>query len=281
MPVREHEIVALGHRSPVAEAGAADASHAVVLLHGNPGSRHDWLGLLPALGAHARAIAPDLPGYGEADKPDDLPYTVPGYAAWLDAALAALGVEQAHLVVHDWGGNIGVRWATDHPGRLASLVAINAGGLSRTYRWHGFARALRTPGLGAAMQATTTGATFRATLRRTNPRLPVAEIDRMWRHDDRRTRRAALKLYRSVADPGALPREAAPILAPLDRPALVVWGDRDPFIGPEHAERARDLFPHARIAHLPDSGHWPMLEAPDAVAERVEPFIAGVVAPPA
>lgn len=278
MPLREHEIVALGHRSPVAEAGAADAPEAVVLLHGNPGSRLDWLGLLPALGAHARAIAPDLPGYGEADKPDELPYTVPGYAAWLDAALARLGVERVHLAVHDWGGAIGVRWAMDHPERLASLVAINAGGLSSTYRWHGFARALRTPGLGAALQATSTAATFRATLRRTNPLLPVAEIDRMWSHNDRRTRRAALALYRSVGDPGALPREAAPVLAPLDRPALVVWGDRDPFIGPEHAERARDLFPHARIAHLPEGGHWPMLETPETVAGHVEPFLAGVVA---
>ena len=273
---RTTSISANGVSAPVAEAGPADATEAVVFLHGNPASRHDWLALLEPVAEQTgrRAIAFDLPGYGEADKPKALPYTVEAYAAWLDGALKELGVERVHLVLHDWGGPIGLRWAADHPERVASVVAINAGGLSAAYRWHSFAKVLRAPLLGPFLSATSTRAGFRALMRRLQPMLPEAEIDRMSRLNDRRTRFAAMRLYRSVDDPGALPREIAPVLAPKDIPALVLWGDKDPFITPEHAERAKDLFPSAEIVHLAGSGHWPMLDDPAAVRERVVAFLA-------
>ena len=77
------------------EAGPADADEAIVFVHGNPGVAEDWLPLLEPAGAFARAVAIDMPGYGGADKPRDLPYTVPGYAAppqparWTSSASSA------------------------------------------------------------------------------------------------------------------------------------------------------------------------------------------------
>ena len=114
--------------------------------------------------------------------------------------------------------------------------------------------------------ATTTGPGFRALLRRGNPRgLPRAFTDRMYRDLDRGTRRAVLELYRSVEDVGRAGEELAGALRPLDRPALVLWGRHDPYLGVAEAERQRAAFPSADVCVLDDSGHWPFVDAPAAV----------------
>ena len=99
----------------------------------------------------------------------------------------------------------------------------------------------------------------------------------MYDHIDAGTSRAVLSLYRATDDPGAGGRRHAEALAPLDRPALVVWGAHDPYIPVVMAERQRDAFPRAEIAILEDSGHWPFADNPDGVARLVEPFLRGVV----
>lgn len=265
---------AQGIRTPTDQAGPSAAREAAVFLHGNPDSRHCWRALVEAVGAHGRALAPDLPGFGEADRPKDFAPSAERYAGWLEAWLAEVGVDRVHLVLHDWGGPIGVRFAADHPARVASAVLVNAGGISRDYTWHRFAKLWRTPVLGEAVAATQTRPALRASLKRLcPPSMPADEIARMARFSDRAQRFNAMRLYRSADDPGALPREAASVLAPRDLPALVVWGDADPFIEPHHAERAKDLFPSARVVHLDGAGHWAMLDSPDAVAAEVVPFL--------
>ena len=84
------------------------ASEAVVFVHGNPGPKEDWQDLVPATGDFARAIAPDFPGYGAADKPEQFDYTSAGYAAHLNGILGQLGIERVHLVMHDFGGAWGL-----------------------------------------------------------------------------------------------------------------------------------------------------------------------------
>jgi pimeloyl-ACP methyl ester carboxylesterase len=183
-------------------AGPADAPEAVVFVHGNPGSADDWERLAAAVGAVGRAVAPDLPDFGETEAPDGFEHTVAGYAGYLDAALRELGVERTHLVLHDFGGPIGLAWAASAPDRIASVTLIDTGVL-RDYRWHGLARIWRTPVLGELFQASTTRFGFRAAIRRGEPMgLPRDFLDRMYRHYDRRTRRAVLRLYRATDRPG-------------------------------------------------------------------------------
>ncbi len=115
-----------GVRSPVLQAGPADASEAVVFVHGNPGPAIDYADLVERVGGFARAIAPDMPGYGGADKPADFDYTVDGYARHLAGILDELGIGRAHLVLHDFGGSWGLTWATNHSNawvRSARLIA--------------------------------------------------------------------------------------------------------------------------------------------------------------
>ncbi len=262
-----------GRTIPVSSVGDPEAAEAVVFVHGNPGSRRDWDDLLTRVGPFTRAVAFDMPGFGHADKPADFDYTVEGYGRFLGAALGELGVERAHLVLHDFGGPWGLEWAASEPERLASAVLINTGALTG-YRWHYLARIWRTPVAGEVFQATTTRSGLRTALRHGNPRgLPRPFVDRMYDDMDAGTSRAILSLYRATDDPSTLGRRHAAALRSLDRPALVIWGAHDPYIPLAMAERQREAFPSAEIAILPDSGHWPFADDPDAVGRLVEPFL--------
>ena len=141
-----------GVGSPVIEAGPQDAREAVVFVHGNPGSRRDWEDLLEATGGFGSAVALDMPGFGQADKPRDFDYQVSAYADFLQGALSELGIERVHLVVHDFGGPFGLFWGIQHPEAWASVVLINVGILPG-YTWHKMAKRWRTPVLGELTQA--------------------------------------------------------------------------------------------------------------------------------
>jgi pimeloyl-ACP methyl ester carboxylesterase len=254
-----------GTRTRLRTAGPADATEAVVFVHGNPGSADDWDALVDAAGEHLRAVAFDLPDYGETIAPAGFEHTVGGYAAFVDQAIATLGIERVHLVLHDFGGPIGLAWAARRPTMLASVTLIDTGSFPG-YRWHSLARVWRTPVLGELFQATATRTAFRYFVGRGEPRgLPRAFVDGMFDHYDRRTRRAVLALYRDTDDPGAGAAELARLLAPLDLPALVIWGEHDIYISARFAPLQRNLFPSADVHVLPASGHWPFADAPDTV----------------
>ena len=262
-----------GVRTPLREAGPAAASEAVVFVHGNPGSGADWEPLLAAVGERRRAVAWDAPGFGGARAPAGFRQTVDAHAAFIGRALDALAIDRAHLVVHDFGGPWGLRWAAEHPDRFACAVLLGTGVLPG-YRWHALARVWRTPLLGELFMATTTRAGFRLLLRRGQHRpLPRAFVDRMYDDFDDHTRRAVLELYRSVPDVAAAGERMAAALRPLDRPALVLWGRRDPYLPAALAERQRDAFPHADVHVLERSGHWPFIDDHDTVAAATDAFL--------
>ncbi len=274
--VAESVLVVAGIRTPLISAGDPAAREAVVFVHGNPGSSRDWVDLVGAVGPHARALAWDAPGFGRADKPADFEYTVEGYAGFIGRVLVALGVERAHLVLHDFGAPWGLRWAVGHPDKFASVVLLNMGVLI-DYKWHVLAKIWRTPGVGELFMATTTRPAWRMMAKVGNPRpLPPEYVDRLYDDFDTSTRKAVLKLYR--ATPAAELGWGSAQLRQLDRPALVVWGLKDPYIPVEQAELQRVSFPHAEVHILEDSGHWPFMDNPERVRELVVPFLQGVTA---
>jgi pimeloyl-ACP methyl ester carboxylesterase len=133
------------------EAGSWQRSDAlpVLCLHGWPQSSYMWRHLLPALAsAGRRALAPDLPGFG--DSSPDLPGTWERHIEAVERFRREVGLDQVVLVVHDFGGFIGLRWACDHPDAVSGLVITNTG-FFPDYEWHEIARAMRTPVQGEAL----------------------------------------------------------------------------------------------------------------------------------
>lgn len=99
---------------------------AVLLLHGVPSSSYLYRKVAPGLAADGlRAVAPDFPGLGLADRPDRFDYSWGGLAGWLEQAVDALALDRCHLVVHDIGGPIGFEWAIRNPDRVRSLTVLN------------------------------------------------------------------------------------------------------------------------------------------------------------
>jgi pimeloyl-ACP methyl ester carboxylesterase len=255
----------------VIRAGAS--GDAVLFIHGNPGSADDWAGPIAALAGFTRAVAFDLPDFGDTRAPADFAHSVGAYAGFVERARHELGLGPVHLVLHDFGGPIGLAWAARHPPAVKSVTLIDTGVLP-DYRWHPLARLWRTPVLGELFQATATRPAFRMLTNLREPRaLPRAFVDRMYDHFDRRTRRAVLRLYRSADDPSALSRELIGLLRPLDLPALVIWGEHDAYLPVAYADRQREAFPGAEIHTLPGSGHWPFVDDPSAVEPLLVEFL--------
>jgi pimeloyl-ACP methyl ester carboxylesterase len=259
----------------VTSVGDSDDAEAVICLHGMPGSGRDFQWLLPETAKIVRSIAIDLPGFGKADKPGEFPYSVEGYQTWLSPALDELGVERAHLVLHDFGGPIGLMWAAMNPHKVASVVLIDTGVLT-DYRWHLLGRLWRTRRIGEAVQAGTTRPLFKLWMRRGNIRgLDSQWLDELIDEDERQTRSATLKLYRNTDEPGSPMLGQA--LAPHRKPALVIWGRRDPYTSWRYAERQRETFPEAAVHVWDDCGHWPHVQHPGRTADTVTAFLRTVV----
>lgn len=273
--MQRQQCIINGVRTPCLDSGG-DGAEAVLFVHGNPGSGADWADLARRVAPYCRVLAPDMPGFGTADKPADFDYTVAGYAVHIDALLSARGVARVHLVLHDFGGGWGLAWATAHAARVASITLINIG-ILKDYRWHFMARLWRMPLLGELVMATTTRIGFRQLLRIGNPRgLPRDYVDGMFDNFDAGTRRAVLRLYRATDDLGGAADAAIAALKPHDIDCLVIWGKADIYLPWRYAEAQREAFPRAEVVYLEDSGHWPFVDNPEAVAAAVVPFMQRV-----
>jgi pimeloyl-ACP methyl ester carboxylesterase len=271
--ITTRDLFVAGVRSKVREAGANPLREAVVFLHGNPGSSEDWLDLMGRVSAFARAVAPDMPGFGKADRPRDFEYTVPGYARHFGALIEQLGIDRAHLVLHDFGGPWGLAWAADHPKLVCSLTLINIGILPG-YRWHKYARIWQTPLVGELFQLVTTRVAFRVSLNADNPKpFPRAFVDRMYDDLDSGTKRAVLKLYRATSDLDGMSRAVGDRLSPLHLPTLVLWGTGDAFLPARFAEEQRKFFDPIEVHLLQGCGHWPFIDEPERVAALIVPFL--------
>jgi pimeloyl-ACP methyl ester carboxylesterase len=238
-------------------------------IHGVPNSSDLWLPFLERSGG----IAPDLPGFGRSGKRADLKYDIPFYDDWIERFLDWRGIERVKLVVHDWGA-VGLVWAQRFPERVERLVICDAAPLLPGYSPHRFARAARTRGLGElVMGALSINRISQRMLRHGNVEpLPSEFFDSLIGQFDQGTQRAILKLYRSVK-PGEL-EAAGARLGELDCPALIVWGNEDPYVPPAFASAyANALGGQVQVALLDRAGHWPWYDRPEVV-DRVSGFLA-------
>ena len=258
------------------EAGPHQASEAVVFVHGNPGSVGDWKGLVTEAGKSHRAVAVELPDFGQTIAPPGFEHTVDEYVDFLGEALDTLGIRRIQFVLHDLGALIALPWTLANPGRVASVTLIDTG-LLPGYKWHPAARIWQAPGLGEIAQGVLTRGIFRRTAGNAEPRgLPREFLDEMYDNYDRRTRKAVLDLYRDIKTIGTDSRLMIEPLARLDLPCLVVWGEQDPYLSPDYAEIQRQAFPSAYVHTLANTGHWPFIDDPSTVTPLVTEFLDSV-----
>jgi len=243
----------------------------ILYVHGHLASSATWEAVLGPASAGHPAIAVDVPGFGASDRPWPHDYTVDGEARGLLAFLDARGIERAVVVGNSLGGGAALLLAAGHPERVAALVLVAPATPEGPIVWP--VRMLRTPGLGELSLAFASRRLTAHGLRRWQ----FARAERVTRSavDDAfvplrvpGTRRAALAAIRSD------PRPHRGLEGRIRVPTLIVWGSEDRLIPAADAARVQALIPGSRLVILPDAGHLPQREQPEAFARTVSDFVA-------
>jgi pimeloyl-ACP methyl ester carboxylesterase len=258
----------------------------VLMLHGNPTWSFYWRRLIAALSPTHRVIAPDHIGCGKSDKPDDAryPHRLARRIADIERLVESLGLRELTLIVHDWGGMIGMGWAHRHPQMLTKLVLLNTAAfpLPASKRMPASLWLARNTSLGAVLvrgfNAFARGATRLCVTRR--PLSPEVREALCAPYDSWDNRRAVLRFVQDIplreGDPGfEILTEVGEGLHQFDdRPVLICWGMRD-FVFDEHFLRVweREL-PHAEVHRFHDSGHYVLEDAGDEIEALVRKFMA-------
>lgn len=256
-----------GNRIFVTESGQGSP---ILFIHGNPDSADLWSGVIAHLGDRRRSIAFDLPGFARSEASDDFDYTLKGQSNFVASLLSALAIDEpVHLVCHDFGGTFALSYLSDFPEKVRSIVISNTAFFS-DYRWHFWARVWRTPILGEIAMALPMGrSAFRNAMRKGSKRLTDEQIDIVHDRLTPRVKRNVLRLYRSV-NPASFPDWEARFEAAAKRvPALVLWGNGDPYISDAYAER----FFARRVVHFPEAGHWLPAVEPASFAREMTAFL--------
>jgi pimeloyl-ACP methyl ester carboxylesterase len=218
-------------------------------------------------------IAPDLIGFGRSSKAANLDFTLDGLASFLERFLARLEQERVTLVGHDWGAAIALVFAQRRPDRIDRLVLCDAVPLLEGFVWHRTARLLRRQGIGELLMGSTPRWLLWRVLRSGCARPDAMPDDRLravWGYFDQGTQRAILRLYRASSERELVAAGAG--LGLLRMPALVLWGEQDPWLEPRFADAYARRLEHAAAERIVGAGHWPWLDDPGA-ADRIAEFV--------
>jgi pimeloyl-ACP methyl ester carboxylesterase len=248
-------------------AGERPGPEPVLYLHGSPTSSDDWVEMLGRTGG----IAPDLPGFGRTTKAGNLNYTLNGHADFIEWLLSELQVDRVKLVAHDWGAGGGLVFAQRHPDRIAKLALVDALPLMPGFEYGRVAKTWRVPVLGEFAVGSVTRGLMNRALKRASASPDVwtpERVKQVWDQFDQGTQRAVLRLHRAC---GPHQLAAAGLeLGELKMPALILWGEEDPWLAASWADAYAERLPDARLQRVAGAGHWPWLEraaAADALAE--------------
>jgi haloalkane dehalogenase len=232
-----------------------------------------WRELLPAVaGAGFRALAPDMPGSG--DSPADPPNTWERLVEAVERFVTELTLEPVVLVVHDWGGLIGLRWACDHPEHVAAMV-ISDTGFFPDGKWSGMAEGLRTPETGEQMLEGLDRTSFGQLMAASSAGMDEATVDEYWRAlSTPEGRGAQLEMYRSGDFEKLAPYEGA--LGRMAVPTLLLWGEDDAFAPVAGAHRLKAEIPDAELEVVEGSGHFVYADAPARCSVAITDFLGSL-----
>jgi haloalkane dehalogenase len=247
----------------------------IVCFHGEPTWSFLYRKMIPPLAAGGhRVIAPDYAGFGRSDKPTDRSwYTYDRHVELMTALLEQLEVEDATVVVQDWGGPIGLRWATENPKRAHRLVIMNTGLFTGQVNeafmaWRNFAE--RNPDLpvGFVIQ----GATATDV-----PQEVIDAYEAPWPTAESKAGAAQFPLIVPIEEtaPGAAEMGAArERLQEWEQPALVCFSDSDPIFTPKAGQRFVDLIPGARdLVVIEGAGHFLQEDKGEQIAGEINSFL--------
>ena len=286
-PFTSHFFETGGHRLHYLDEGAGDP---VVMLHGNPTWSFYFRNLVHALSPGYRCVVPDHIGCGLSDKPANGGYDfrLESRVRDLERLLDSLALERITLLVHDWGGMIGMAYAHRNPERVSRLVVTNTAafgppgdkGIPIRLRLIRDLAPFGTPAV-LGFNAFARGALWMAPYRRLAPAVRAGLVAP---YDSPRNRRATLRFVQDIplkpGDPSfdlvdAVDRNLGQF---SDRPMLILWGRHDFVFDLDYFAEWKRRFPRACYRRFDDAGHYLIEDKPVEIAAHVKDFLKKTVA---
>ena len=282
--ITHRTVAANGVDLHVAECGPVDGE-LCLMLHGFPEYWGAWRHHMVALAERGyRVVAPDQRGYGTSAKPPKVrDYSLDLLAKDAVAVIAACGREQAFVVGHDWGGVVAWWLLTNHPERIKRCSILNVphpiamrSTLMRSVRqlrksWYmfffqlpglperGFAAGNCEP-MARRLLATARPGAFSDT--------DVEQMVQAWREPGALT--GMINWYRAAlrAQP-KIPKDLT-----IDVPLMLIWGEKDAFLGADMIEPSMRHVTHGRVERFPDATHWVLHEERERVVELLDAWFS-------
>lgn len=250
----------------------------VVLIHGYTASTHTWDQLVERLKGEYRLIAIDLPGHGLTRTPAAYKPKIEGFADFVEAIMAKLGVTRATVIGSSMGGHTAWQLALRHPARVDGLVLIGSAGWpvqgEEAILNSPTGQMLRNPTIGPIMRDLDATAIFTEGLKASfaDPSLATKAMVQRYLDLSRAPGHRAvildLRLNRDTRAP-ATPE----MLAAIQAPTLILHGDKDALVPLESSTRFDAAIPNSRLIVYENIGHLPQEEATDRVAGDLKDFL--------
>lgn len=268
-----------GHNLHYVDEGQnTNSGETMLMVHGNPTWSLYYRHLIQAFKEHFRCVAIDHMGCGFSDKPQDYPYQLETHIQNLIQLVKFLGLKNITLVVHDWGGAIGMGFATRHPELIKRVVILN----TAAFRSQSIPKRIALCKAGAFGEFLVRGlngfawpATFMASARK----LPKAVKEAYLAPYDSWENRIAVSRF--VEDIPLKPNHVSyetlktieERLPTIHVPTLIVWGGLDFCFHREFFEKWVQIYPHAEAHWMAHVGHYVLEDAPRKTIEAMVEFI--------
>lgn len=258
----------------------------IVMIHGNPTWSFYYRNLIDSLKSSYRTIAPDHIGCGLSDKPDDnlYKYTLENRVHDLENLLQHLNINKnITLILHDWGGMIGMAFAVRHPEAISRLVIMNTSAFhlpeEKSLPWQIFLARNSITGalLVRGFNAFSLGAVNHCVTR--NPMPPHIKAGYLKPYDSWKNRIAVHRFVQDIplkpGDPGYdLVSEVEEKAGLFDKtPLMICWGEKDFVFDRHFLKKWTDRFPDAEVHLFPDAGHYVLEDMKDEIIELVKDFL--------
>ncbi len=275
-PFKPKEIEIDGHRLSYVDEGAGLP---IVMVHGNPTWSYMYRHAITSLRAGYRVIAPDHIGCGLSEKPQSYVYTLQNHIKNLDALLTRLEIKCCVLMVHDWGGAIGMGWAGRNPDKVAGVVVLNTAAF-RSQRIPFRIGICRWPFLGEFLVRGLNGFAGAATSMAVHKKMTSAvKKGFLFPYDNWHNRVAVFRFVQDIPLSENHPswqellRVETELGALKEKPMLICWGGRDFCFNDHFYEEWQQRFPHAHCHYFPDSGHYILEDSRGEVLQLVSAFL--------
>ena len=255
------------------------SDEAVLMLHGNPTWSFYYRNVVLALRGTMRCIVPDHVGMGLSDKPADYPYRLERRIADVVALIDHLRLKRVHLIVHDWGGAIGMGVATRAADRTGKIVLLNTAAFPDAQIPRRIA-VCRWPVLGALLVRGLNGFAGPAVkMAVTRPLSPAVRDGYLAPYRSWSSRVAVHQFVRDI--PMEADHPSRPILQQIGtdlawlraKPILIGWGGRDFCFTPHFLERWKNACGHAQVEYYPEAGHYVLEDAGEQLIPRIAEFL--------